>query len=148
MILRALRVLSAAGCLAACTTTPSLQVSRATVRLNPVASLVGPSADQVGATVYLTIRGGAKPDRLLAMHSDIADRIELHITRMDGNVMSMEPVAAIEVPASAERSLEPGGAHGMLFGLSRPIAPGDVVTLTLTFEFAGDISVAADVVSP
>jgi len=55
----------------------------------------------------------------------------------------MAPVTAIAVPAGGEATLAPGGLHIMLIDLTRELTPGDEVTLTLTFEKAGDITVTA-----
>lgn len=138
-----------AGCVAACATTSAPFADDAVLRLSPAApSGIAQPGDQVAASVFLTIHGGSKPDRLLAITTWAADRVELHLTRMEDAIMRMEPVDSIDVPASGEVRLAPGGYHAMLFGLRSPgVSPGDVVTLTLLLE-SGEISVAADVIGP
>ena len=42
---------------------------------------------------------------------------ELHRTTIENEVMKMEPVPVIEVPARGSVALEPGGYHIMLMGL-------------------------------
>jgi copper(I)-binding protein len=69
--------------------------------------------------------------------------VEIHTTFRDGDVMRMRPVAAIEVPAKGAVTLAPGGMHVMLMGLTKPLAIGEAVPLTLTFERAGAVTVQA-----
>ena len=44
--------------------------------------------------------------------------------------------------------LESGGAHIMLFGLTGDLKPGQTVELTLTFERAGEVTIAAEIHAP
>ena len=60
-------------------------------------------------------------------------------------MMSMQEVAAIEVPAGGEVALEPGGYHVMLLDLAAPLADGETVELTLEFEQAGTVTATAEV---
>jgi copper(I)-binding protein len=61
--------------------------------------------------------------------------------------MKMRPVAGIDIPAGGEVALGSGGYHVMLIDLARPLAAGDKVPLTLTFERAGTVDIVADVES-
>ncbi len=105
-----------------------------------------PAAKVAGAFMSFTNEGGAA-DRLVGGSSPIAEKVEIHTMEMAGGVMKMRPLAdGLEVPAGAKVELAPGGIHIMLIGLKQPIAEGDKVPLTLTFEKGGDIEVelAAD----
>jgi copper(I)-binding protein len=140
----------AAATLAACAENAVVTVADATVVLSPMAdaghsSREGSAGEPVDGTAYVTVHGGLEADSLVAVRSEVADAIELHVTEMDGAVMRMTHVSAIEVPAGGEMRLEPGGAHAMIFGLTSGVDAGDVVTLTLVFERAGEVSVAARV---
>ncbi|UPG74604.1 copper chaperone PCu(A)C (plasmid) [Roseomonas gilardii subsp. gilardii] len=96
--------------------------------------------------VFLTIRNtGAAPDRLLSASSPLPHSAELHTTVRDGDVMRMQPVQAIEIPAGGSVTLRPGGLHLMLVGLSAPLRVGEAVPVTLTFEHAGAITVQVPV---
>ncbi len=101
-------------------------------------------ADQPGAA-YLVIQNNGAADKLLAVTSEVAQRIELHESAMANGMMSMSPVPSIEVPANGRAELKPGGFHMMLLGLTRPLKVGDKVPLTLNFEKAGKVPVTADV---
>ena len=96
--------------------------------------------------VFLTIRNtGNTPDRLLSASSPLPRAAELHTTVRDGDVMRMQPVQAIEIPAGGSVTLRPGGLHLMLVGLSAPMRMGEAVPVTLTFEHAGAITVQVPV---
>ncbi|MCR0982649.1 copper chaperone PCu(A)C [Roseomonas populi] len=91
---------------------------------------------------FLTLRNtGSQPDRLVSASSPAARAVELHTTVRDGDVMRMQPVQAIEVPAGGSVTLRPGGLHVMLVGLAQAAQPGSSVPLTLTFERAGAVPV-------
>jgi copper(I)-binding protein len=100
--------------------------------------------DRAGAA-YLVIENGGAADRLVSVSSDVAATIELHETKDVGGMMEMAPVDGIAVPAGGQVELKPGGLHIMLIGLTRELAPGDEVRLTLNFEQAGAVEVAAEV---
>jgi len=91
---------------------------------------------------YFTITNkGAEADRLTGAESPVARRVELHRSGMEGGVMRMTRIKAIEVPAGGKVALAPGGYHLMLLGLKRPLATGSKVPLTLVFEKAGPVAV-------
>jgi copper(I)-binding protein len=91
-----------------------------------------------GAFVTLTSATG---DRLLGGRTPAAERVELHSMKMEGDVMRMRQVEAIELPAGKPVPLEPGGLHLMLMGLKAPMKAGSKVPVTLKFERAGERTV-------
>jgi copper(I)-binding protein len=91
---------------------------------------------------FLTLTNkGSTPDRLVGARAEIARSVELHNHVMDGDVMRMRPVPAIEIAPGAEVKLAPGGLHIMLIGLKEPLVKGARVPLTLVFEKAGEVPV-------
>jgi len=90
---------------------------------------------------FITIRNAGGADRLLSASTPAAGRTELHTMLRDGDVMRMRAVDAIAVPANGAVTLAPGGLHIMLIGLTRPLAVGEAVPLTLVFERAGAVTV-------
>jgi hypothetical protein len=100
------------------------------------------SAGPLGSgAAFLTIENSGDADRLVAVASDIAERVELHTHKMAGDVMQMRPVEAVEIPAHGTAALQPGGIHIMLIGLKQPLREGERFALTLTFEKAGAVTV-------
>ena len=75
--------------------------------------------------------------RLVGVTSTAVPRVEVHEMKMDGGIMRMRELEAIELPKGKTVSLEPGGLHIMLMNLAQPIAAGDVIPLTLTVESGG-----------
>jgi copper(I)-binding protein len=90
---------------------------------------------------FLKIKGGAAGDRLVAGSATVSNAVELHTMSMDGDVMRMRQVPAIDVPAGGTVELKPGGLHVMFMGLKQPLKAGDTFPLTLRFEKAGDVKV-------
>ena len=96
------------------------------------------------AAAFMVIEDhGTAGDRLIAAASDVADRVELHTHQSDANgVMRMiEVEEGFAIPPGGSHALARGGDHVMFLGLKRPLADGDVVTVTLTFEREGDVVV-------
>ena len=116
-------------------------VGRLTVE-HPYARPTPPGARTGG--VYFTVRNdGDTDDRLVAVASPAAQNVALHSMTMDGNLMKMRPVTALDIPPGKSVTLGAGGYHVMLEGLAHPLAVGDRVPLTLTFEKAGPVQVVA-----
>jgi copper(I)-binding protein len=85
---------------------------------------------------YMQIRSDADA-RLVSASSPTVPRVEIHEMKMDGDVMRMREVEAIDLPKGKTVSLEPGGFHIMLMNLPKPIAAGEVIPLVLTVESGG-----------
>lgn len=100
-----------------------------------------------GAAFMMLMNHGSEDDRLVAASSDVAQRVELHTHIEDANgVMKMVEVEeGFPVPAGGMHALARGGDHVMFMGLNRSLAQGDIVTLTLTFEKAGDMTIEVPV---
>jgi copper(I)-binding protein len=104
-------------------------------------------AGQPGGGGFLTIVGGSTADRLVSASSDLAQSVQLHTMSMEGSVMHMREVPAIDVPAGKTVQLSPGGYHLMFDGLKQPLTLGEHVPLTLHFEKAGDVKVDMQVMN-
>jgi len=134
------------GLLAACTgQPPPALVAGNTVRVEK--PMARPSMAGQNSAVYFTVvNPGPNDDRLLAVSGDAADAIELHETVDDNGVMRMTPhPEGFVVPAGGTVTLAPGGKHVMMVGLHQDLTTGQTITLTLTFEKAGQIQVKAPV---
>ena len=103
---------------------------------------------QAGATgvVYLTLgNSGPVADRLVSVSSPVAAEAGLHIMVMEGTVMQMRPVDALDVKPGDSIQLKPGGLHIMLTNLKQALKQGEHFPLTLDFEKAGRIEVEVTV---
>ncbi|UYN99215.1 MAG: DUF1775 domain-containing protein [Devosia sp.] len=92
---------------------------------------------------YLTIaNAGSADDRLVSVTSAIAKDTQIHEMAMDGEVMKMRQLTdGLVIPAGGSVVLEPGGYHIMFLGLTAPIVEGEAISVTLTFEKAGEITI-------
>jgi copper(I)-binding protein len=108
---------------------------------HPWSRATPPTAEAGGGFLAIT-NTGTTPDRLIAVKSPAADKVEIHEMKMDGNIMRMREVEkGIEIPPGATVELKPGGFHVMFMGLRAPFAKDAKVPLTLVFEKAGSIDV-------
>jgi len=106
---------------------------------HPFAQATLPGQPNGGAYLKLDNQGSA--DKLLSATSPVSKSVEMHMTSMDGDVMRMRQVDAIELPANKLVELRPGASHIMLIGLKAPLKEGDSFPLTLKFEKAGEVVV-------
>jgi copper(I)-binding protein len=108
-----------------------------------------PAAAGEASAVYLTISNNAAQDEaLIGVECAIADECMLHQTTIADDVIHMEHLPRLEIPAGSQAILEPGGMHIMLMGLESELAIGDLVILTLRFERAGEMPIEAEVLAP
>jgi len=88
------------------------------------------------SAAYMQIRSDADA-KLIGVSSPAVPRVEVHEMKMDGDVMIMREVKAIDLPKGKTVALEPGGFHIMLMNLKQPIVAGEVIPLTLEVESGG-----------
>ncbi len=103
---------------------------------------------KAGAAFMMLTNNAATADRVVEAQSTIARKTELHTHLMEGGVMKMRQVEAIDVPAGAAVALKPGGLHVMFMGLHAPLVEGARFSLTLVFEKAGKIEIDVPVMKP
>ena len=111
-----------------------------------------PPGSTVGA-VYLTITGGAEPDRLLEASTAAAAMTQMHAVIETQGLTRLRHVDDVPVPAGGTVVFAPQGLHLMLMDLVRPLVAGDSFEVTLRFAAAGTrvvkvAIVAADATPP
>ena len=123
-------------------TAPAATAAAATIAVSE-AYIRAPQPGSQVASGYLHIANkGTEADTLIAVRTAAAAVAGVHEMKMDGPVMQMRPVSAgVAVPGGSELVLKPGGLHIMLEKLAKPLAPGAVVPVVLTFAKAGDVPV-------
>jgi len=111
-----------------------LTIERPWVRATPKGAEV--------ASGYLVIRNdGDAADTLTGVTADFAVG-QVHEMKMDGGMMTMRELPdGLEIPPHGAVTLSPGGYHLMFVKLTRPLAKGDAVDVTLSFAHAGKIDV-------
>ena len=90
-----------------------------------------PAQKTTGAFVVLQ---SSEEARLVGVTTPAAKSAEIHATEQMAGVMHMHALDALALPAGRRVELKPGSHHIMLLGLTRALAAGDEVPLTLTIE--------------
>jgi len=104
------------------------------------------STEGMNSAVYFVIQNhNAEADELIGAASDVADAVEIHESKMEGDVMTMNRVESITLEPSAKVEFMPGGYHVMLIGLKQDLKAGDEIEVTLQFRNGPDITVTATV---
>jgi periplasmic copper chaperone A len=118
------------ACQASKITTGALDVKDAWAR---------PALSGDNGAVYFVIENGTAQDHvLLSARTDIASAVELHLSQMDGDHMSMHQQEEILLPAGEAVEFSPGGLHVMLVGLTRKLTVSETFEITLGFKQAGE----------
>jgi len=94
---------------------------------------------------YLTLENKGADDRLTSASAAVSASVELHSMAMEGDVMRMRQVNAVDVPKGTKVELKPGGLHIMFVGLKAPLKVGDSFPMTLKFQKAGAVTVQVTV---
>ncbi|HEY1290569.1 MAG TPA: copper chaperone PCu(A)C [Burkholderiales bacterium] len=101
---------------------------------------------QKTAAGYMTIRNqSAQPERLIGGSSQVAAKVQTHVSIKDGEIMRMREVKAYDIPAKGTFELKPNGSHLMLVDLKHPLKEGEKVAVVLKFEKAGEVKVDFEV---
>jgi periplasmic copper chaperone A len=109
---------------------------------------VGVPAGPNAALYFTASNEGGETDVLVGASSGVAHAVEIHeTTQADDGTMGMRPVTGLDLPAGETLTLEPGGLHVMLIDVE-PLEEGDIIAVTLHWQYAGDMEVEAEVVSP
>ncbi|HKJ39398.1 MAG TPA: copper chaperone PCu(A)C [Anaerolineales bacterium] len=128
-------LLSAVLILSACGASEGIEVSDAWART---------ATQGTNGAIYFVIQNhNADADELIGAASSLADAVEVHESKMDGDVMMMQQMDSVALAPSAKVEFMPGGLHVMLIGLKQDINAGDEVELTLLFANSPDLTVKA-----
>lgn len=101
------------------------------------------------SAIYMVIYNQTKQDdRLIAAKTSVADLVEIHETRMENDIMKMQKVDGVVIPANGKVELKPGGYHIMLINLKQELKAGEKVPVMLIFEKNGEINLEAEIRTP
>jgi len=101
------------------------------------------SNTMAGAAFMVIHNHGDTDDRLISVTSDAAARVELHthLEDADGVMRMIHVEEGLDIPAGGEIAMKRGAEHVMFMGLTNAFEQDDIVTLTFTFENAGEVTV-------
>ncbi|MGB5863615.1 MAG: copper chaperone PCu(A)C [Sulfitobacter sp.] len=105
-----------------------------------------PTSTTAAAFMVLGNQTG-QDDRLVAARSALAGRVELHSHSQDDNgVMRMGQIeGGVPLADGATHTFARSGDHLMFMGLDAPLSQGQLVTVTLVFEQAGEVEITIPV---
>ena len=109
---------------------------------HPWSQELPPNAPTVAA--YFVIHNNGKTaDRLLSVDSPIAPEAQLHEHVMQGDLMKMQQVPSVDIPAGGNVTFAPMAYHVMLLNPTdrNLLSDGKRFPLTMHFEKAGDVTV-------
>jgi hypothetical protein len=131
-----------AAALAALLALPTTASAHDGVTISDAYARVLPGSN-AGAAFMVIENHQEEGDRLVSAVSRFAERVEFHSHRQsaDGMMEMIELTGGIAIPAGGTHALARGGDHVMFLGLTERLADGDVLSVTLTFERAGEVTV-------
>lgn len=104
------------------------------------------AADDGMTAVFGELKNNTDVDiNLVAAIYDDAEMVQLHETLEDssGGMSMQEKDGGFTIPAGEPLSLEPGGDHIMVMGMTKPIKPGEEISLELVTADKQTIPVTA-----
>lgn len=122
----------------------SMNASAAVTASNAWVREVPPQSTVAAAFVELS-NSGKKAERIVAMSSPLAARVEWHDMRHENGRMEMMQRLKPELAAGSRTTLVPMGSHFMLLGLKQPLRIGMSVPLTLRLASGRTVNLLAEV---
>ncbi|VVM43949.1 copper chaperone PCu(A)C [Pseudomonas fluorescens] len=113
---------------------------------HPWSQELPPNAPTVAA-YFVIHNSGKSADRLLSVDSPIAGIAQLHEHVKQNDLMKMQQVPSVEIPAGGEVTFAPMAYHVMLLELKDRslLSDGKRFPLTMHFENSGDVTVEVTV---
>ena len=102
----------------------------------------GQGQKATGVFMNLTAK---KATRLVGVKADLTGSAEVHEMKMEKDVMKMQAVKSLDLPAGQTVALKPGSYLVMLMDLKAPVAEDSQVVLTLLFEDAAGVKTQKEV---
>lgn len=90
-----------------------------------------PGQPATGAFMHITSTTDSK---LVGVSSPVAKTVQIHQMSMKGDVMNMQQVDSVELPAGKTVVFDSNGYHVMFMGLAAQVKEGDQVPVTLTVQ--------------
>ena len=108
-----------------------------------------PSSEKMATALYFTIENtGETADTLFQVDSDLAEKVEIHETYSEGEMMGMRKTDMIVIEGNSSFELKPGAHHIMLMKLKKDVKVGDEAEFILHFKQEGEMTVTAKAKKP
>ena len=108
-----------------------------------------PSSEKMATALYFAIENNSESaDTLFQVDSNLAERVEIHETYSEGEMMGMRKVNIIVIEGKSSFELKPGAHHVMLMKLKKEIKDGNTGEFILHFKQAGEMQITAKAKKP
>ena len=108
-----------------------------------------PSSEKMATALYFTIENtGETADTLFQVDSDLAEKVEIHETYSEGEMMGMRKTEMIVIESGKSFELKPGAHHIMLMKLKKDVKVGDEAEFILHFKQEGEMTITAKAKKP
>ena len=105
-----------------------------------------PAAQGTNGAVYFVIQNStSQADEIVQITSEVAEAVEMHESKMNGDVMQMHQLQSVPLGINETVTFEPGSLHIMLVGLKQDLKNGDQIGLTLHFKQHEEIEISVPV---
>jgi copper(I)-binding protein len=105
-----------------------------------------PAAEGENGAIYFVIENqGSSADTLTGVSSEAAEALEIHESKMSGDVMQMQQLDSVPLEPGIATTFEPGGLHVMLVNLKKDLEVGDEIEVILHFTNFEDLNVTVPV---
>ena len=105
-----------------------------------------PPGSKVAAAYFTVQNNGSEPLEITDAKSDIAKRVEVHLSFVENDVAKMEQQDSVVVDAGTSLEFKHGSYHIMFMGLNQSLRAGESLDLVLNTS-AGDIAVSVPIIS-
>jgi periplasmic copper chaperone A len=101
---------------------------------------IRPAVKGDNSAIYFVIHNhSSRADELIGVSTDMARAVEMHESKMNGDVMQMNRLETVPLEAYAEIKFAPGGLHVMLIDLKNDLEVGSQIEVVLHFKNYEDI---------
>ena len=99
-----------------------------------------PTVSKVSAAYGEIYNTSSKDDFLLNTKCNISKKTEVHLSKQEDGVTKMIHQKSVKIPAKSSLILKRGSYHIMFMGLQKKLVEGKLISCTLYFKNAGELS--------
>jgi len=126
------------------------QKSAAGLKIEDAWGRAAPESAANGVFYMKIYNPGSQDDKLISASSPGCGVIEIHEVKMEGDMMSMHPVAGgqLDIPAGETVELKTGGLHLMCIDKKESFTTGAKIPVTMQFDKAGEVNLEIEIRNP
>jgi periplasmic copper chaperone A len=98
------------------------------------AHIVAPATPDRPGAGYFTVEGGDVPVDLVAVTTNLAQRVDMHQTVKEDGMTIMREMRSAPVPVQGKLEFKPGGNHLMVWGINGAAVRAGYLPMVFTFS--------------